>query len=1332
MENRSVSFGITGIGLVVALVALAFRGTPASAPQGGVTPASAPSVREGDVTYPDVETAVVRFDRGRRQIGEFLGGSWSALTASRDTTLRARLPLRVTIVTIPDPYNSHMDWSFDANLEALRRAMGTAGYVPQSFWLPPRADSVRIVTNGVVVRYPAHDYHPGVFLFRSTDVDYPALHVLYLVPEIPTSGVQMQAFRAAVAERAAIMSDGRGLFDVDGRERAELSVLGPNFSGSALSLRALVEASLESRDVPGAAAVVPRTARLVTGSATAFDNLRLLTDSRCVVVPRRDATLRARVRVARIRFSATVNPDEAMNDVLGDVIDSLRVAPHQVAVLTEAGTGYGASRPTGEPGARQAVEAPRSPVCSDVEDAADGVRALPGAAPLTPRGASAPSPVRGGGAVDPRPAPRSDRGAGRSSYLTVPFPLNIASLRSEFERSPSALEASPNLPRLGDAPRTRLSLDATPRTRESPPLASNLSVASLDVVLGSLIRTLNEHDVRVVVIKATDVRDKLMLARELRRGVRDVVLVVYEGHVLLRRPEYADALRGALVLSSYPMALENQFWTTAHRVRSSDSTYVRLQDLLAFPTDAAVGVYNAALTLLGRPELRVEYALHNAFASDSTHPMPPVWLSVVGRDGFYPLRAQVPSPQWWPYLASAAPAVEDDMAALDRPHEHSYTQDDLSLSVIIIAPALLLAALLAMFLVGREGLARRGLTLPASLSRPASAPESLYLALFILSLSSTYLPFSVAIDARRIVASVDPFLAGPSIAMWIVLALVAVVVLAGLVLLVNGVRGLLFEGGATPAVVSPATAPVAQRPPRAGDEHSADHGASPPVAQTLTAQLAAFLAPMRAPGRVTGSAAAVDASDDLEQYLQETTRIESATMARVGIAVITLASVLFIVAAFAYTWHLLSFSFTGGIEATLSMYRALHLTSGVSPLLPLVLLGGGFAIWTWWQLQQARRFARPDHFESGVRHLAHTRHAPAIWRRTYRSMVDARRGLSWISPGVGVIWIVLAVGLASWFVWRRRLPTLEVIADTTSGDDRWFDLALWLGLLSLLVSSSWAIYRLVHTWHGLERFLDILAGTPLASAFARLPLDVVRLTNVGFLGFRRDSRNDDRYATESWGRARGDAALGADEAGGEGAAAALAAPLTSVPPGERGTESVRAALEALRGAWEVLRSRPDPVKDLPIEGAGATATQGRALRSLEEYVACEVVLYLEQYLLNLRRLCFFLFASLLILVTVGAQYPYQPHSVVSLASVLLLAFTVMSVFFVMIRMSRNVALSRISRTEPGKVTWDTTLILNLVTFGIVPLLALASSEFPQVRAFLFSWAEPLVRAVART
>lgn len=1321
MENRSVSFGITGIGLVVALVALAFRGSPPPATQvavGSAPPASAP--RESDVQYSDPDAAVAAYSRGRRLVAEYLGVTWATIAALPDTTARARLPLRVTLVTIPDPYDSHMDWSYDANLEALRRAMGTAGFVPQSFWLPSRSDSVRVVTNALAVRYPAHDYQPGVFLFRSTNVDAPALHLVYLIPEVPTSGVHMQAFRAALAERKALMLEGAGIFSVDARERSELSVLGPNFSGSAMSLRAVIDAALVPSGGTRTSNADPTTARLMSGSATSFQNLHVLTDSACVEVRRRDTEGRDSVRVARIRFAATVNPDEALDEVLRNVIDSLHVRPYQVAVLTESGTAYGAARPSGSVATAASPSPQQGTVCSAREVAVQAptlptVQAPPGRAPAT-RGEAPQPPVLDAAA----------RTSPVSAYLTVPFPLNIASLRSEFEKSPSAMESSPAIPSLTDVPRTRLSLDEASRARETPLLTSNLSTPSLDVVLEGLIRTLNEHDVRIVVIKATDVRDKLMLARELRRGVRDVVLVVYEGHVLLRRPEYADALRGALVLSSYPMALENQFWTTAHRRATSDSTYVRLRDLLAFPTDAALGTYNAALSLLGLPQLRVEFDLHNAFDTDSTYHLPPVWLSVVGRDGFYPLRAEVPAVQWRSYLGPPVVAAPNDTTVGERVHEHSYTHDDLSLSIIVVVPALLIAGLLAMFLAGRDGLNRMGLVLPVSLERPASATESLYLALFVLSLSATYLPFSVAIDARRIVASVDAYSGGPSVAMWIVLSLFLLVVLLGVILLGNCLHGLIWGSTATPASDrrtagrrTPERVPAA---PRAkGDDPS----------RSFAAKLRDFLRPMRAEGHVTGSVPAVDDRDDFDEYLQQTTRLESKVVSRLGIATIAVASGIFVVASLAYTWHLLSFSVSGGIEATLSMYRALHLASGVSPLLPLVLLGGGFAIWTWWQLQQARTFDHPDHFESGMRHLAHTRDAAALWRRAYRVVVDARRGLSWIAPGIGVTWILLAIGVAVWFVLRRRLPSLEVLADTASAGDRWFDAALWLGIVSLLVSTSWAIYRLVHTWKALERFLDILSGTPLASAFARLPLDVVQLTNVGFLGYRRDDRNDGRYAAELWERAKIDVTEG-ESATGDPPAQGLASALGLVQALTRGSDSVQQALDALRRGWELARTRPDPVKDQPIEPAGVLPAQARALRSLEEYIACETVLYLEQYLMNLRRLCFFLFASLLILVVVDSQYPFQPHSIVSLASIVLLGGTVLSVFFVMLRMSRNVTLSRISRTEPGKVTWDTTLILNIVTFGIIPLLALATSEFPAVRAFLFSWADPLVRAVART
>ena len=1356
MEYRSASFGITGIGLVVAVAALAFRETP-SAPRPEMTVAVAPGppVKESDVVYPDPDSAVKGYDRGRRLLAEYYARPWSQLSAHRDTTALQRIPLRVTIVTIPDPYDSHMDWSYDANLEALRRAMGTAGLVPQNFWLPLRSDSVRVVTDGVIVRYSAHDYQPGVFLFRSTNSDLPSLHILYLIPELPTSGLHMQTFRAALAERQTIMREGRGIFAVDARERVELSVLGPNFSGSSASLRALIDSALNSVGAAEANDVAPRTARLVSGSATSFNNLRVLTDSSCVLVRRRDVRNSESVWVARIRFAATVNPDEALDEVLRDVIDSLHVAPHQVAVLTESGTAYGAARPSHDPGDTTQRATARSPACTDREQSVMG--ADPDATDRTKSAArksvESRTAVDGGALATPDEALRGPR------YLTVPFPLNIASLRSEFERFPATLESSPNLPRLSEAPRTRLSLDEAARSRESPSFTSNLSVASLDIVLAGLIRTLKEHDIRVVVIKATDVRDKLMLAREVRRGVRDVVVVVYEGHLLLRRPEYSDALRGALVLSSYPMALENQFWATSRR--RADSAYVRLNDLLAFPTDAAIGTYNAALAILGLPQMRVEFALHNAFVRDSTYTLPPVWLSVVGRDGFYPLRARVPSARWQGYLGGAPSALGPASQSFDRPHEHSYTHNDSWLSLIIIAPALLIVGLLSMFLIGRQGLNRWGLVLPSALARPKGANETLYLALFVLSLTATYLPFSVAIDARHIVASVDPYVGGLSVAMKAVLLLSLLVVLMGVVLLGNGIAGLLLAsdrrqrsaGGAalrnaTTSVVPPGTsAPpavaVVQRTPEKPiavvNEVSAARPAREAFWTRVTGQLQSLgvaigeqLRQMRDIPRLNPGATATPRDDDVDEYPQQTTRTELPGMRRLGLLVIALASVAFVVASLAYTWHLVAFTRKGGIEATLSMYRALHLTSGVSPLLPLVLLGSGFASWTWWQLQQARNFDHADHFEDGVRSLAHPADAAALWRRAYRAMVDARRGLSWMAPGLGVLGILFAIAIVAWLLLRQRLPSLELLADTAGTGDGWFDLALWLGLVSLMVSTAWAIYRLAHTWNGLERFLDIIAGTPLSSAFARLPLDVARLTDVGFLGYRRDERNDERFADELWRNAQRD--MDADTAtnGANGIGTSMATGLRNAQEDGRSDRSVHGAFASLSDAWTRARTRPDPSKDVPVETDGGPPERVRAVRALEDYMACEVVLYVEQYLQNLRRLCFFLFASLLILVVVGAAYPYQPHSVISVASIALLAATVVTVFFVMIRMSRNAALSRIARTEPGKVTWDTTLILNIVTFGVVPLLALASSEFPEVRSFLFSWADPLMRAVVKT
>jgi hypothetical protein len=105
--------------------------------------------------------------------------------------------------------------------------------------------------------------------------------------------------------------------------------------------------------------------------------------------------------------------------------------------------------------------------------------------------------------------------------------------------------------------------------------------------------------------------------------------------------------------------------------------------------------------------------------------------------------------------------------------------------------------------------------------------------------------------------------------------------------------------------------------------------------------------------------------------------------------------------------------------------------------------------------------------------------------------------------------------------------------------------------------------------------------------------------------------------------------------------------------------------------------------------------------------------------------------SLLLTTLLVSSYPYQPQSLLRLILLLVLLGSVGAFVVVLVQMNRNEVLSRIARTEPGQITWNATFILNLLTFGVVPLLTLLSSEFPGLRNALFAWVQPLVNAVVK-
>ena len=194
METRTATVGVTAI--ITAAVAAALLRPPSVS----VSSESAPS-----------EVSVADRALGSRQQSapkaEALGQSGSDLLleffgptgkpGAADT-----FELGILIATLPDPFDSHLDWSFDADLEAIRRAFETSDYVVDRFWLPGLRDSLPAGPGGRPVAL--REVRPGVMLFRGTQRDSQRLRILYLVPELPTRGVYKDALWAAL-ER----SDGR-------------------------------------------------------------------------------------------------------------------------------------------------------------------------------------------------------------------------------------------------------------------------------------------------------------------------------------------------------------------------------------------------------------------------------------------------------------------------------------------------------------------------------------------------------------------------------------------------------------------------------------------------------------------------------------------------------------------------------------------------------------------------------------------------------------------------------------------------------------------------------------------------------------------------------------------------------------------------------------------------------------------------------------------------------------------------------------------------------------------------------------------------------------------
>jgi hypothetical protein len=223
--------------------------------------------------------------------------------------------LEFLVVMVADPIETSTNYRFDLQIDALHKALGTEGYVPDHYYLPWSSQDVA----------NAHRTEAGVLLYRRNGPSLSScenlegrtdLLMVYLIGETPTSGIHKEAFLAAVKQMTAL---GEMASCRSENSKSTIRVAGPLFTGAADSLAFAIRLAREEQ-------LTEANFQVITGTAVSIDRKRF----------------ENLAGVGAGTFHSTVLYGNILRQALIDhVLDRTLSDNVRIAWLTETGTGYG-------------------------------------------------------------------------------------------------------------------------------------------------------------------------------------------------------------------------------------------------------------------------------------------------------------------------------------------------------------------------------------------------------------------------------------------------------------------------------------------------------------------------------------------------------------------------------------------------------------------------------------------------------------------------------------------------------------------------------------------------------------------------------------------------------------------------------------------------------------------------------------------------------------------------------------------------------------------------------------------------------------------------------
>lgn len=440
----------------------------------------------------------------------------------------------------------------------------------------------------------------------------------------------------------------------------------------------------------------------------------------------------------------------------------------------------------------------------------------------------------------------------------------------------------------------------------------------------------------------------------------------------------------------------------------------------------------------------------------------------------------------------------------------------------------------------------------------------------------------------------------------------------------------------------------------------------------------------------------------------------------------------------------------------LTYWRAMHLASGVSPLVPFLVMFVGFYLCFWLSLHGLALFG-PDRprlpprerlsikDESGKdRDFLRMFSQEDAAARIEQAAMPPSRDSAAVGLILGVLFLAAAWGLA------RGVPVRSLGAQSYS-----VIFVLWLDICcSLTIVESWRLYRL---WGELRRLLRFLDRLPLRRTLASLHGfswgSVWKMSgNVLEVRYKVISRQIEcmNHTIAALEEVVDNSSDGTDTRPVQNALVALTdmreagvefaewysvnyvnprvGDLTSFKTFQKRVAAASGTLltQLLVPAWRREKESllVATAKDEKEEAARYPLAQAKDeyIRNAEEFVCLNYLGFVQNVLGRLRTMAMTVVVLLLAATIATSTYPFDPRQPLSV--ILIALFLIVGAVIVMVYadMHRDATLSHVTNTKPGELGSE--FWFKMLAFGLAPLLGVLTRIFPGITDFVFSWLQP--------